>query len=44
MKELSTIQNSKALTDYYKTFNSLFIILYKTSKMILTYMYYNKTH
>lgn len=44
MKELQTIKNSPALSDYYETFNSVLLIIYKTSTLILTYMYYNNTH
>lgn len=44
MRELHVIRGSDALSDYYSTFNSLFLIIYKTSKLILTHMYYNTTH
>jgi hypothetical protein len=44
MKDLQAIRSSPALSDYYHTFNALFLIVYKTGKLILTYMYYNNTH
>jgi hypothetical protein len=44
MRELRLINSSLPLSEYYQTFTSLFSIVYKTGKMVLTYMYYNKTH
>jgi|688.fasta_scaffold2091733_1 hypothetical protein len=44
MRELQAISSSIPLSEYYQTFTSLFSIVYKTGKMVLTYMYYNKTH
>lgn len=44
MRDLQLIHSSIPLSEYYQTFTSLFSIVYKTGKMVLTYMYYNRTH
>jgi hypothetical protein len=44
MRDLQLIQSSIPLSEYYQTFISLFSIVYKTGKMVLTYLYYNRTH